>query len=97
MDDRLQLSSTTLHLCDSPRQLVNVSWASAASSTMGRLRYVIVSTLQGKPLNIQSQRDIVDFMRKHEGCFPDFRASHTYKLLEQPIFENQKTASGDFY
>ena len=62
-----------------------------------RLRSVILNVLQGNPLNIVSLRDIVDFMRKHEDQFPEFRASRTYKLFEPPIFENKKKNSGYFF
>ena len=37
--------------------------------------------MQGNTLNIQSLRDIVDFMRKHDAQFPEFRQSATYKLF----------------
>ena len=62
-----------------------------------RLRSVIVSAMQGNTLNIQSLRDIVDFMRKHDAQFPEFRHSATYKLFEPPIFENKKKACGYFF
>jgi len=62
-----------------------------------RLRSVIVSALQGNTLNIQSLRDIVDFMRKHDEQFPEFRSSRTYKLFEPPIFENKKNYHGNFF
>ncbi len=45
---------------------------------------------------VPSLRDIVDFMRKHDAQFPEFRHSATYKLFEPPIFENKKKASGYF-
>lgn len=61
------------------------------------LRQIIVNVLQGNLLNIQSLRDIVDFMRKYEDHFPEFRASRTYKLFEPPIFENKKNAGGYFF
>ena len=51
------------------------------SEVIRRLRSVIVSALQGNTLNIQSLRDIVDFMRKHDAQFPEFRQSATYKLF----------------
>ena len=53
-----------------------------------RLRSVVVAALQGNALNVPSLRDIVDFMRKHDAQFPEFRHSDTYKLFEPPIFEN---------
>ncbi len=62
-----------------------------------RLRSVIVSALQGNTLNIQSLRDIVDFMRKHDEKFPEFRSSRTYKLFEPPIFENKKRNHGYWF
>ncbi len=62
-----------------------------------RLRSVILNVLQGKLLNIQSLRDIVDFMRKHEEHFPEFAASDTAKLFTPPIFENKKENSGYFF
>ena len=46
---------------------------------------------------VQSLRDIVDFMRKHEDHFPEFRASRTYKLFEPPIFENKKQYHGYWF
>ena len=62
-----------------------------------RLRSVILNVLQGNLLNIQSLRDIVDFMRKHEEHFPEFAASDTAKLFTPPIFENKKESSGYFF
>ena len=62
-----------------------------------RLRSVILNVLQGNLLNIQSLRDIVDFMRKHEEQFTEFAASDTAKLFTPPIFENKKNNSGYFF
>lgn len=62
-----------------------------------RLRSVILNVLQGNLLNIQSLRDIVDFMRKHEEHFPEFAASDTAKLFTPPIFENKKENHGYFF
>ena len=62
-----------------------------------QLRHIVVNVLQGNLLNIPSLRDIVDFMRKHDEQFPEFRRSATYKLFEPPIFENKKKASGYFF
>ena len=62
-----------------------------------RLRSVVVAALQGNALNVPSLRDIVDFMRKHDAQFPEFRHSTTYKLFEPPIFENKKQAHGYFF
>ncbi len=71
--------------------------ASCHTQIIERLRTVIVSALQGNMLNIQSLRDIVDFMRKHDEQFPEFRSSRTYKLFEPPIFENKKNYHGYFF
>ena len=76
----------------SPEQL-----AVLREEVIERLRSVIVSALQGNTLNIQSLRDIVDFMRKHDEQFPEFRSSRTYKLFEPPIFENKKRNHGYFF
>jgi len=38
-------------------------------------------------INLQSPRDIVDFMRKHPDVFAEFRQSRIYKLFEPQIFE----------
>ncbi len=46
---------------------------------------------------VPSLRDIVDFMRKHDAQFPEFRHSATYKLFEPPIFENKKKNHGYFF
>ena len=62
-----------------------------------RLRSIVVAALQGNALNVPSLRDIVDFMRKHDAQFPEFRHSATYKLFEPPIFENKKQAHGYFF
>ena len=62
-----------------------------------RLRSVVVAALQGNALNVPSLRDIVDYMRKHDALFPEFRHSATYKLFEPPIFENKKQAHGYFF
>ena len=61
-----------------------------------RLRSVVVA-LQGNALNVPSLRDIVDFMRKHDEQFPEFRSSRTYKLFDPPIFENKKKNHGYFF
>ena len=71
--------------------------ATSHTQIIERLRSVIVSVLQGNNVPVQSLRDIVDFMRKHEDHFPEFRASRTYKLFEPPIFENKKKNSGYFF
>jgi len=71
--------------------------ATSHTQIIERLRSVIVSVLQGNNVAVQSLRDIVDFMRKHEDHFPEFAASDTAKLFTPPIFENQKTASGYFF
>ena len=57
----------------------------------------MVAALQGNAMNVQSLRDIVDFMRKHKEQFPVFWQSATYKLFEPPIFENKKKSSGYFF
>lgn len=62
-----------------------------------RLRSVVVAALQGNALNVPSLRDIVDYMRKHDALFPEFRQSATYKLFEPPIFENKKKNHGYFF
>ena len=62
-----------------------------------QLRQIVVNVLQGNLLNIQSLRDIVDYMRKHPDDFAEFRHSATYKLFEPPIFENKKNAHGYFF
>ena len=46
---------------------------------------------------VPSLRDIVDFMRKRDAQFPEFRHSATYKLFEPPIFENKKKNHGYFF
>ena len=71
--------------------------ASSHTQIIERLRSVIVSVLQGNNVPVQSLRDIVDFMRKHEDHFPEFRASRTYKLFEPPIFENKKQYHGYWF
>ena len=83
-------------------EVFSMSWdfsltASSHTQIIERLRSVIVSALQGNTLNIQSLRDIVDFMRKHDEQFPEFRSSRTYKLFEPPIFENKKRNHGYFF
>ena len=62
-----------------------------------RLRSIVVTALQGNALNVPSLRDIVDFMRKDDAQFPEFRHSATYKLFEPPIFENKKRNHGYFF
>jgi len=62
-----------------------------------RLRSVVVAALQGNALNVPSLRDIVDYMRKHDALFPEFRSSRTYKLFEPPIFENKKRNHGYWF
>ena len=62
-----------------------------------RLRSIVVAALQGNALNVPSLRDIVDYMRKHDALFPEFRQSATYKLFEPPIFENKKKSHGYFF
>ena len=71
--------------------------ATSHTQIIERLRSVIVSVLQGNNVPVQSLRDIVDFMRKHEDHFPEFRASCTYKLFEPPIFENKKENHGYWF
>ena len=71
--------------------------ATSHTQIIERLRSVIVSVLQGNNVPVQSLRDIVDFMRKHEEQFLEFRASHTYKLFEPPIFENKKQYHGYWF
>ena len=71
--------------------------ATSHTQIIERLRSVIVSVLQGNNVPVQSLRDIVDFMRKHEDHFQEFRASRTYKLFEPPIFENKKQYHGYWF
>ena len=83
-------------------EVFSISWdfsltASCHTQIIERLRSVIVSALQGNVLNIQSLRDIVDFMRKNEEQFAEFRHSDTYRLYEPPIFENKKKSHGYFF
>ena len=61
------------------------------------LREIVVNVLRGNQLNIQGLRDIVDFMRKHEGQFAEFANSDTAKLFTPPIFENKKRAHGYWF
>ena len=62
-----------------------------------QLRGIVVVVLQDDQLPIQSQRDILDFMRKNETSFPHFRNSNTYKLFEPPVFENKIKANGYWF
>ena len=57
----------------------------------------MVAALQGNALNVPSLRDIVDFIRKHDEQFTEFRSSRTYKLFEPPIFENKKRNHGYWF
>ena len=61
------------------------------------LRSIVVRILKGEPMPVHSLRDIVDFMRKNEDRFPDFRNSATYQLFDPPIFENKKSNKGYFF
>lgn len=61
------------------------------------LRSVVVAALKGGKLNKAMLRDVVDFMRKHEDDFAEFKNSRTFKLFEPPIFENKKKAHGYFF
>ena len=77
---------------------VDFSLTTAQHTTvLQRLRSIIVKMLQGEPTPVQSLRDIVDFMRKNESQFAEFRHSETYRLYEPPIFENKKKACGYFF
>lgn len=67
------------------------------NSVLQQLRSIIVRMLRGEPTPIQSLRDIVDFMRKNEEQFAEFRHSDTYRLYEPPIFENKKKSHGYFF
>ena len=67
------------------------------TSVLQQLRSIIVRMLRGEPTPIQSLRDIVDFMRKNEEQFAEFRHSDTYRLYEPPIFENKKRNHGYFF
>lgn len=67
------------------------------TSVLQQLRSIIVRMLRGEPTPIQSLRDIVDFMRKNEEQFAEFRHSDTYRLYEPPIFENKKKSHGYFF
>jgi hypothetical protein len=53
--------------------------------------------LRGEPTPIQSLHDIVDFMRKNEAQFVEFRHSDTYRLYQPSIFENKKKSHGYFF
>ena len=61
------------------------------------LREIVVNVLRGNQLNTQGLRDIVDFMRKHEGQFAEFASSDTAKLFTPPIFENKKRSHGYWF
>lgn len=62
-----------------------------------QLRSIVVSVLQGSPLNVQGLRDIVDLMRKNEEIFAEFANSDTAKLFTPPIFENKKRNHGYWF
>ena len=79
-----------------------INWDFTLTQTMHtriieHLREIVVNVLRGNQLNIQGLRDIVDFMRKHEGQFAEFAASDTAKLFTPPIFENKKKSHGYFF
>ena len=79
-----------------------INWDFTLTQTMHtriieHLREIVVNVLRGNQLNIQGLRDIVDFMRKHEGQFAEFAASDTAKLFTPPIFENKKRAHGYWF
>lgn len=79
-----------------------INWDFTLTQTMHtriieHLREIVVNVLRGNQLNIQGLRDIVDFMRKHEGQFAEFATSDTAKLFTPPIFENKKKSHGYFF
>lgn len=79
-----------------------INWAFTLTQTMHtriieHLREIVVNVLRGNQLNIQGLRDIVDFMRKHEGQFAEFASSDTAKLFTPPIFENKKRSHGYWF
>ena len=79
-----------------------INWDFTLTQTMHtriieHLREIVVNVLRGNQLNIQGMRDIVDFMRKHEGQFAEFAASDTAKLFTPPIFENKKRSHGYWF
>lgn len=79
-----------------------INWDFTLTQTMHtriieHLREIVVNVLRGNQLNIQGLRDIVDFMRKHEGQFAEFATSDTAKLFTPPIFENKKRSHGYWF
>ena len=56
------------NLCQTPYTL-----HTEHSEVIRRLRSVVVAALQGNALNVPSLRDIVDYMRKHDAQFTEFR------------------------
>jgi hypothetical protein len=79
-----------------------INWDFTPTQTMHtriieHLREIVVNVLRGNQLNIQGLRDIVDFMRKHEGQFAEFATSDTAKLFTPPIFENKKRSHGYWF
>ena len=83
-------------------EVIGIDWSFTLADRLHlrvieQLRSIVVSALQGSPLNIQGLRDIVDLMRKNEDIFQEFRNSETYKLFTPPIFENKKESHGYFF
>ncbi|MBR5117347.1 MAG: hypothetical protein IK100_01735 [Muribaculaceae bacterium] len=83
-------------------EVIGIDWSFTLSDRLHLrvielLRAIVVSALQGSPLNIQGLRDIVDLMRKNEEYFAEFANSDTARLFEPLIFENKKENNGYWF
>ena len=83
-------------------EVISIDWSFTLADRLHlrvieQLRSIVVSALQGSPLNVQGLRDIVDMMRKNEEIFAEFANSDTAKLFDPPIFENKKRSHGYWF
>ena len=83
-------------------EVIGIDWSFTLADRLHlrvieQLRSIVVSNLQGAPLNIQGLRDIVDIMRKNEEIFPEFANSETARLFTPPVFENKKENNGYWF
>lgn len=61
------------------------------------LRSHIADLVNDRPLRDTALRDIVDYIRRHPGTFPEWHRSDTARLFSPPVFRNSKESPGYWF
>ncbi len=61
------------------------------------LRSHVADLVNDRPLRDTALRDIVDYIRRHPGTFPEWHRSDTARLFSPPVFRNSKESPGYWF